>query len=107
MRGIYLSLTWAALLLGVVIATNLILGTQNADLARRFERVQQVAQNNPAKRAALRALAGRISEFPQNAELKALLQRLQLTVTPDGAAAAPAPASSSAPAPAATPATNR
>ena len=98
MRGIYLSLTWAALLRGVVIATHLIRGAQHAALARRFERVQQVAQNNPAKRAALRAVAGRVSEFPQNAELKALLQRLQLTITPESAAAAPASAAPPAPA---------
>jgi len=91
MRNLNYALIAAAGAIALLVLVNSIIGRQNTDISSRLSQAQQLASSAPNNKALLRALANRVNQAAaQDAELKAVLQRQGITVSPEANAATPA-----------------
>jgi hypothetical protein len=86
MRPSHLLLSAVAALVVLLTLVNIFLSRSNGTIGGSLNDAQRLLQSVPNNRAALRALATRIDQ-EQDAQLKGLLQQLQINVAPE-----PAPA---------------
>jgi hypothetical protein len=84
MKPLHLLLTAAAALLVVLTLANIFISRSNGTIGANLNDAQRLLQSVPNNRAALRALATRIDQ-EQDAQLKGLLQQLQINITPEPA----------------------
>jgi len=85
MRPFHLLLSAVAALVALLTLVNIFLSRSNGTLGGNLNDAQRLLQSVPNNRAALRALATRIDQ-EQDAQLKGLLQQLQINVAPEPAA---------------------
>jgi len=89
MKVVNFSLAVLAVLVSIIIFSNIALIRSNNQMQADLGAVQQIAQNAPRNREMLIRLANRINQdAPSDPKLKDLLTRLQISVNP--APAAPA-----------------
>jgi len=82
-------LTLVAVVIAILVIVNVTLSRSNAAISSQLGQAQQLLNSMQNNRAALRTLATRVNQDAvQDNDLKAILQKLEITITPEPAAAA-------------------
>jgi len=83
-------LTLVAVIIAILVIVNVTLSRSNAAISSQLGQAQQLLNSMQNNRAALRTLATRVNQdAAQDNDLKAILQKLEITITPEPAAPAP------------------